>query len=87
MWTLGNLVKYYTLLFFDLICNTFISSILKKTFVEANMITFHMRSNICLKQPLKNCQNKDLNDKIELNGGRKMQNAPFGAFSNTFDLH
>ena len=38
-----------------------------------------------VKRPLKNRQNKDLNDELLPNEGRKY--AQIGAFCNTFDLH
>ena len=40
-------------------------------------------SKTCVKQPLKNRQNKDLNDKWKLNEGQKYCRA----LCNTFDLH
>ena len=42
-----------------------------------------MYSKICVKRPLINIQNKDLNDKQELNEGQKFCRA----FCNTFYLH
>ena len=41
----------------------------------------YLYSKTCVKRPLKNRQNKDLNDKSKLNEGQSI------AFYNTFDLH
>ena len=43
-------------------------------------------SKTCVKRPLKNRQNLDLNDKWKLNEGRKNCRM-LEAFCNTFDLH
>ena len=43
-------------------------------------------SKTCVKRPLKNRQNKDLNDKWWPNEGQKYCRIK-GAFCNTFDLH
>ena len=46
-----------------------------------------MYSKTCLKRPLKNRYNKDLNDKLMLNEGQKYcRMLHSGAFCNTFDL-
>ena len=51
----------------------------------------HMYSKTYVKRPLKDRQNKDLNDNWLLmkvkSIAKVLQNAPLGAFCNTFDLH
>ena len=44
-------------------------------------------SKTCLKQPLKNRQNKGLRSFLALRRSKVLQNAPLGAFCNTSDLH
>ena len=52
------------------------------------ILGFVSYSKTCLKWPLKNRQNKDVNDKWYLNEGRKYcRMLSFGAFCNTFDMH
>ena len=46
-----------------------------------------MYSKTCVKQPLKNRQNKDLNDKLFKNVVSLMKVKSIAEFCNTFDLH
>ena len=50
-----------------------------------NSSLYYPNSKTCLKRLLENRQNKDHNDK--LNEGQVLQNAPIGAFCNTFDMY
>ena len=52
---------------------------------ETHIFLFCIYSKTCVKLPLKNRRNKDLNDKWLLNEGRKY--GRIGAFCHTFDLH
>ena len=48
---------------------------------------FAFYSKTCLKWPIKNRQNKGLKDNGCLMESKVWQNAPLGAFCNTFDMH
>ena len=57
-------------------------------FHKGELLLELLYSKTCVKRPLINRQNRDLNDKWQLNEGRKYcRMLPFGAFCNTFDLH
>ena len=74
-----------------------VQTILSEEFIQGHVLRAYtdmlqesMYTKTCLKRPLKNRQNKDLNDK-DLNGSlmkvESIAECSLGAFCNTFDLH